>query len=299
MRYRFADCVLDTQLYTLQRAGTVLRLQPKVFHVLRYLLEHRDHVVSKDALCAQLWPDQFISDATLESCIRTARQAVGDSGRAQQLIQTRRGYGYRFIGVVEEQCEPRPTQERTGRLRPSPATPLQADMPLRPNSAWLPGGDPVASRVGAAPAPADILGPSAGQALDNAAAAPGMARGPYAAGLVTPTAERRQLTVLFCDLVDSTVLASQLDPEDLREVVRPYHAACAEVIQRFEGHIAQYLGDGLLVYFGYPQAHEDDAQRAVRTGLGMVEAMGTVNVHLERDTGIRLEPIPIDQLVDT
>src|SRR5215470_14202294 len=78
----------------------------------------------------------------------------------------------------------------------------------------------------------------------------------------TPDAERRQLTVLFCDLVDSTVLSGQLDPEDLREVLRAYQTACATVIERLEGHIAQYLGDGLLVYFGYPQAHEDDAQRA-------------------------------------
>ena len=92
-----------------------------------------------------------------------------------------------------------------------------------------------------------------------------------------PDAERRQLTVLFCDLVDSTHLASQLDPEDLREVVRAYQEACAKVIARYEGHIAQYLGDGLLVYFGYPQAHEDDAQRAVRAGLGIVEAMGQLN----------------------
>ena len=87
-------------------------------------------------------------------------------------------------------------------------------------------------------------------------------------------AERRQLTVLFCDLVDSTRLAGQLDPEDLREVVRAYQATCAEVIQRFDGHIAQYLGDGLLVYFGYPQAHEDDAQRAVRAALGSIAALG-------------------------
>ena len=103
-----------------------------------------------------------------------------------------------------------------------------------------------------------------------------------------PEAERRQLTVLFCDLVDSTALSSQLDPEDLREVVRAYQATCAEVIQRFEGHIAQYLGDGLLVYFGYPQAHEDDAQRAVRTGLGMVEAMATLNRRLAQRPGVRL-----------
>src|SRR5262245_19964484 len=80
----------------------------------------------------------------------------------------------------------------------------------------------------------------------------------------SPEAERRQLTVMFCDLVDSTALSGRLDPEDLREVVRAYQGVCSEVITRFDGHIAQLLGDGLLVYFGYPQAHEDDAQRAVR-----------------------------------
>ena len=98
----------------------------------------------------------------------------------------------------------------------------------------------------------------------------------------TPEAERRQLTVLFCDLVDSTILASQLDPEELREVVRAYQDTCAKVIARFEGHIAQYLGDGLLIYFGYPLAHEDDAQRAVRAGLGMIEALGQLNARLDR-----------------
>ena len=104
----------------------------------------------------------------------------------------------------------------------------------------------------------------------------------------SPDAERRQLTVLFCDLVDSTALASQLDPEDLREVVRAYQDTCAKVIARFEGHIAQYLGDGLLVYFGYPLAHEDDAQRAVRAGLGMVEALGQLNTRLTQERGVQL-----------
>ncbi len=107
---------------------------------------------------------------------------------------------------------------------------------------------------------------------------------PYA-----PEAERRQLTVLFCDLVDSTALARQLDPEDLREVVHAYQETCAKVIARFEGHIAQYLGDGLLVYFGYPRAHEDDAQRAVRAGLAMVEALGQLNVRLAQE-GLRPAP---------
>jgi class 3 adenylate cyclase/predicted ATPase len=103
-----------------------------------------------------------------------------------------------------------------------------------------------------------------------------------------PEAERRQLTVLFCDLVDSTVLASQLDPEEWREMVRAYQSACAEVIQRFDGYIAQYLGDGLLVYFGYPRAHEDDAQRAVQASLGILEAMDTLNARLAQDKNRRL-----------
>jgi class 3 adenylate cyclase len=94
--------------------------------------------------------------------------------------------------------------------------------------------------------------------------------------------------VLFCDLVDSTALSSQLDPEDWREVVRAYQEVCAKVIGRYEGHIAQYLGDGLLVYFGYPQAHEDDAQRAVWAGLGLLDAVERLPTRLARERGTRL-----------
>ena len=86
--------------------------------------------------------------------------------------------------------------------------------------------------------------------------------------------------MLFCDLVGSTQLSGQLDPEDLRAVVRAYQEAAAEVIRHYEGHIAQYLGDGLLVYFGYPTAHEDEARRAVHTGLGIVQAIATLNTRL-------------------
>jgi class 3 adenylate cyclase/predicted ATPase len=106
--------------------------------------------------------------------------------------------------------------------------------------------------------------------------------------LLSPDAERRQLTVMFCDLADSTHLSGQLDPEDLRQVVRAYQATGAAVIERYDGHIAQYLGDALLVYFGHPRAHEDDAQRAVRTGLGILEAMRALNDRLERDIGVCL-----------
>lgn len=103
-----------------------------------------------------------------------------------------------------------------------------------------------------------------------------------------PEAERRQLTVVFCDLVDSTTLASQRDPEELREIVQAYQTVCTKVVQGYEGYIAQYLGDGLLIYFGYPQAHEDDVQRAVRTGLGMVEAIKRLNTRLQQEKGVQL-----------
>jgi class 3 adenylate cyclase/predicted ATPase len=101
-------------------------------------------------------------------------------------------------------------------------------------------------------------------------------------------AERRQLTVMFCDLVGSTALSAQLDPEELRNVVRAYQQASATVIERFGGHIAQYLGDGLLVYFGYPVAHEDDAVRAVRVGLRIIEAMQALNPHQSRLLQVRI-----------
>src|SRR5262249_31204275 len=95
-------------------------------------------------------------------------------------------------------------------------------------------------------------------------------------------AERRQLTVMFCDLVGSTALSAQLDPEELREVMRTYQEACVEAITHFDGHLAKYLGDGLLVYFGYPVAHEESAQRAVRAGLKIVEAIHQLPLHNTR-----------------
>jgi class 3 adenylate cyclase/predicted ATPase len=103
-----------------------------------------------------------------------------------------------------------------------------------------------------------------------------------------PEAERRQLTVMFIDIVESTQLASQLDPEEYRDVVRAYQTACTEIVQRYDGHVAQLLGDGLLIYFGYPHAHEDDAQRAVRAGLGILAALEDLNISLKRDKGIQL-----------
>jgi class 3 adenylate cyclase len=109
-----------------------------------------------------------------------------------------------------------------------------------------------------------------------------------AAAQAAREAERRQLTVMFCDLVDSTDLSQRLDAEDLRNVVRAYQESASSVIERYAGHIAQYLGDGLLVYFGYPQAHEEDAERAVRAGLAVVDSLAELNPSVEEKHGLRL-----------
>jgi class 3 adenylate cyclase len=93
---------------------------------------------------------------------------------------------------------------------------------------------------------------------------------------------------MFCDLVDSTTLSGALDPERLREVLLAYQAACAAVVERYDGHVAKYIGDGLLIYFGLPRAHEDDAQRAVSAGLGIVDAVGQLNRERLGTIGVEL-----------
>ncbi len=113
-------------------------------------------------------------------------------------------------------------------------------------------------------------------------------------------AERRQLTVMFCDLVGSTSLSSRLDPEDLREVIAAYHRAVGEIVAGFDGFVAKYMGDGVLVYFGYPRAHEDDAERAVRAGLSSIDAVGRLDVKsakLQARVGIATGLVVVGDLI--
>jgi class 3 adenylate cyclase len=116
----------------------------------------------------------------------------------------------------------------------------------------------------------------------------------------TATAERRQLTVMFCDLVDSTALSTRLDPEDLREIIAAYHGVVAKIIVEADGFISRYMGDGVLVYFGYPQAHEDDAERAVRAGLGAIDAVRRLDVNsvkLQTRVGIATGLVVVGDLI--
>ena len=117
---------------------------------------------------------------------------------------------------------------------------------------------------------------------------------------VPADAERRQLTVMFCDLVGSTELSARLDPEDLREVITAYHRAVADVVGNLDGYVAKYMGDGVLVYFGYPRAHEDDAERAIRAGLAVVDAVGRLDsksVALQARIGIETGLVVVGDLI--
>ena len=112
--------------------------------------------------------------------------------------------------------------------------------------------------------------------LDNVTSPPD-ASAPAGDSLPSSAAERRQLTVMFCDLVGSTALSARLDPEDMRDIIGAYHRAVAATVARFDGFVAKYMGDGVLVYFGYPKAHEDDPQQAIRAGLALVGAVKRVS----------------------
>jgi TOMM system kinase/cyclase fusion protein len=258
MIYRFRDYTLDEARCELWCAGRLVAVEPKVFQVLLYLLEHRDRVLSKAELLEQCWPETFVSEAALTRCLTKLRKAVQPDRRAPPVLKTLHGQGYRFIADVTHLP-----------LASSPeaiASPEVRDTPT--------------STVSTLTAPFPPSEPASETKVRLEPPAP--AREAWSA------AERRQLTVLFCDLVGSTALAEQLDPEDFREVTVAYQTACAEVVQRYGGHIAQYLGDSLLVYFGYPQAHEDDAQRAIHAGLEMLTALADLSHRLAQPYGIHL-----------
>ena len=124
MHYSFDDCTLDTQRYELRRGGVRLPLRRKVFQVLVYLIEQRDRVVSRDEVLAQVWPDQYVGEETLTSCVKAVRRAVGDNGRAQRVIQTVHGHGLRFVAeVIVTDAPPAPDLCPSASAAPGPGAP--------------------------------------------------------------------------------------------------------------------------------------------------------------------------------
>jgi DNA-binding winged helix-turn-helix (wHTH) protein len=200
LRYAFGDCVLDTERYVLQRAGQPIRLRPKVFQVLVYLLSHRERVVTKQELGEQVWQGQFISDATLESTLAAVRRALGDRGRAHRYIQTLHGHGYRFVAPVEERAEPPPRAagETSPAVAEAPAASQLDDLQITAVLATLPS-------VGEH-APGSPLEEEAGAPLASQETPPSDREPSPGAG------ERKLVSVLCCAL---SLVPGPSGPEDL------------------------------------------------------------------------------------
>ena len=230
MRYLFGDYILDTQRAELYGAGGPIKLRRKVFQVLVYLLAHRDRVVSKQELLEHLWPDQFVGEETLTSCIKTLRRALGERGRTAHFLRTLHGQGYRFVGAVEV-GETRPADEAPHALPLSAGAgaPRQAEGPSLALAALL----------------ADTTKTSL-EALDG---------------------EHKQVTVLCGALAEAPTLAARLGPEAMHYLMHDVLALAQDTVQRYEGTLIQVSGEGFLALFGAPVAQEDHARRAVLAAL--------------------------------
>ncbi|ETX09287.1 MAG: hypothetical protein ETSY2_00295, partial [Candidatus Entotheonella gemina] len=237
MLYRFDDYIVDASRYELRQGEHVITIEPKVFQVLLYLLEHRGRVVSKDELLDACWAETFVSPAALTQCLTRLRKAVVSRDESRPLIKTLHRQGYRFMAEVE-------TVSNADEQDVSEAKPAE-----RPGPAPLPHLTEMTAALNTA---SDTSGSDVQSALNS---------------------ERRQLTVLRCDLAYYDRLIEHLDAEDMHVVLQAYHRACLAVIERFGGHVAVSREAEVAVFFGYPQAHEDDVQRAIRAGLQMVATL--------------------------
>jgi DNA-binding winged helix-turn-helix (wHTH) protein/class 3 adenylate cyclase/predicted ATPase len=268
MHYVFDSYTLDPEHYELHRGNTLVRLEPRVFNLLAYLVQHPGHTVTKEDLWAQVWPQlPIFSDQSLKKCVQQARKALGDAGQTPRYIQTVRSRGYRFIAPVEV----RPQAESNAQPLTVPDTQIQADEPSRDQGDAVSPPGPVPS------VPLPISSP----AQDKASAL-------HPPEHDWPDAEWRQLTVLTCRLVNVAAPTVALDPEVRLEVIRDYQAICTEVLHQFDGPMPQYRGTELEAHFGYPQAYEDAARRAVLAGLGIVEGMVELTQRLKRDWDVQL-----------
>ncbi|HEY5865177.1 MAG TPA: winged helix-turn-helix domain-containing protein, partial [Candidatus Tectomicrobia bacterium] len=280
----FGPYRLDGTRGQLWRHDAVVHLRPKALAVLWELARQVGQMVPKDLLLDTVWADTVVSEGVLTACIRDLRRALGDAARQPRYIETVHRRGYRFVAEV---------------------TACAAAALAAPDGATVSPGSPAA----AAPAPLgtdDPPGTVAPPAVEpDDARAP--VTGPLAPRAARPSAplaetEHRHLTVLSCTFGDGERLTPPLDPEDAYDLMQTVRATTLAIITAHDGQVAQHGHEGVLVYFGYPQAHEDDAQRAVRSGLALVQALGQVGpagragaraglaVRIGIDTGMVLVP---------
>ena len=270
MLYAFGQYLLDTKRRELTGGDGPIPLRPKVFGTLEYLIVHRDRVVPKQELFDQLWPGVHVGDATLNTCIKAARQAVGDSGRAQSVIHTRHGHGYRFVADVEERPEDAGVRSAPG---PASEEPVSPDPPL---------DDAAASAANDPPAPSSGAIESAQQ--------PGM----FVAGK-----EHKQVTVLHCVLPEASELASRHGPEAIDDVMEQFMSVARQSMERYGGTVTQWLGDGFVALFGAPRSYEDHVRRAVSASLDLRRDLGRddgASEPLSVQIGLHTGPVVVGQV---
>src|SRR5215475_10393167 len=252
MLYTFGECELDTQLHVLSRAGQPVQLRPKAFALLVYLVEHHDRVVTKDEICAQVWPNQFISEATLSSTVRTVRQAIGDTGEASQLIQTVHGYGYRCLVPVTVRLEPHaasvPTAEGRGVLPPPLLVPE-----------------------------AEAAGPPTLQTSPPSVPPPVLAPG-----------ERKVVTVLCCAPVLPAADQASDDLDALYSLMQAFYGCVQDAVQQYGGTLQPPMGDRVLAMFGAPLAQEDHVMRAGLAALALLWRLNAEPCPVGSSANVRL-----------
>lgn len=241
--FEFDGFTLDLARGCLHAGEQLIDLRPKSFGVLCYLVENAGRVVSKDELAKTVWPGVFVEDEALTHCVSEVRRALGDHDR--RMIKTVPRRGYLFLSTVSLQ-----KTDNGSTSSPSAAsTQLDRDREAGPQADSTKAGTVQNGQIAQAP------------------------QTPVSLRQV----ERRQLTVLICELVGAAALSMQLDAEDLHEFTTAAFEWCKGIVEQHRGYVARYLNDKMLVYFGYPKANEHDAELAVRAGLSL----------LARDAGLK------------
>ena len=240
MKYRFADCVVDTKQGRLYRAGKVVDITPKVFDVLVDLLEQRGRLVSREALLDRHWSGLYVTDGTLTTLMGRIRRVVGHSS-SQPILETIRKKGYRFVAEVS--VSEAANHEYVPETAEATALPPELS---EPEPAATESSEPV----------------SVSSALPE-----------VPAKTISVAAERRQLTILCCQRIGDSDPLDTDDVEEYYQHEQQLRQWCLECFTPLGGHLAQSMSDTLMFYFGYPQAFEDNAQRALLAALRLLEQL--------------------------
>jgi DNA-binding winged helix-turn-helix (wHTH) protein/class 3 adenylate cyclase len=250
MIYAFGSYQLKTQTYELHCGGDLCRIDARAFRVLSYLIEHRDHTVSRDELLDNLWPDQSVSEGIITNCIMTARRAIGDSGGGQETIRTIYNAGYRFVAEVEE-------------LNPAAAMGEGVSFAQTP---VFRDDEPDLNTVD------DV---SVTESLTASSRPQNVLEGDYLF-----------VTVACAGLEPIEVQSETLEREVMPRLKRLFFAQAQEVVKQYEGGFRYFGSDGFLAIFGWPTLHEDHSQRAVRAGLELQETLRNRSLALHPEAPI-------------